>query len=541
MFDYNEFYKTQDPNFCDDPDRHIFTASLIRGRVADVGCCFGILSDYYFGQYTGFDVAPYAIEKAAEIRRKDAQFLIHDCSDLDGLDIENFDTFVFANFLEHFENDEKIFEPLFKRHKKGTRIVIVVPNADRVPDPSHLRTLTIPGLRKKFSPYGKVKFYNWSGAKKHIICTVDLDERNDNLLSLVMIVKNEEKGLERALLSCVDFVDEIFISVDNNSSDKTEKIAEIYADNLKRHYWQDDFSAARNAAHAGVKTKWILFLDGHEYLEKFDGFGDLAGSSAEGLLCSVQLDSGTIFRYPRIYKNGCRFEGQVHNKIVCKGEEYFPGILIKHDRLGAQSAASAAERKKQQDEMIPRIMGAELKNNPQNIRALFHLALHYHARGDFKKAISFQKKYLKYSKLKGERWLVTFNKSLCNLGQKKYFFALWNADKAEEEISGRWEIAKLKGVIFAAQKNYSKALEFLVKSFDENPYEFSYKPWARDNVNTWNLIGECFFNLKEFPKAYTAFDRAAEICEDPDGKKFLAARAKLMSEMSASQYYKKPR
>jgi GT2 family glycosyltransferase len=51
-------------------------------------------------------------------------------------------------------------------------------------------------------------------------------------LALVMIVKNEEVGLERAIQSCRDFASEIVIAIDNSTTDKTEEIAKKYTSNI---------------------------------------------------------------------------------------------------------------------------------------------------------------------------------------------------------------------------------------------------------------------------------------------------------------------
>jgi glycosyltransferase involved in cell wall biosynthesis len=530
-FNYNEFYKTQGVNFIDYPARFALVASLCRGRVFDIGCCFGALSDYYFGDYTGFDFAPYVIEKAKEVRRKDAKFELFDCSDLASLDIENCDTFVFAEFLEHFENDEKILGPIFARAKPGTRIVITVPNGDRIPDPSHLRTLTIPELRKKFSPYGKVKFYNWENSTLHIICTIDLGQKNDDLVSLVMIVKDEEKGLERAVFSCLEFVDNIVISCDSKSSDKTEQIAKLYADVLKTHVFENDFSKARNNAHQGVKTKWILFLDGHEYVAKRENLEKFLALDVDGLLIPIEMENKFIFNNPRFYKTGIQFEGKVHERQSCKVTYFYPGFLIVHDRLTTQTNEAVLARLQQRDEMVPRIMGEEIKKNPKNTRALLHLAMYWQGKKQFKKALSIYSQYLKFSKNPQERWFVLFNRCLCFLVLNKKFRAFWTASRADLEMPGRWEIQKIYGMMFFEKKQYEKALEYLNLSFQENSFNTLYRPLPRENSSTWNLIGECFFNLSNFDKANIAFDRAAELTKDEKQKEFFEKRAALMRDI----------
>lgn len=529
--EYDEFYKNSSVDINSDPRRFARIAELCIGHVADIGCCFGVLADYYPGLYTGFDFSSEALKKAIESRRKDAQFIERDCSDLTDFYFSGYNTIVLTEFLEHFENDEKILDPIFAKAKPGTRLIITVPNGPRVPDPSHLRELTIPQLRKRFSPHGKVRFYNWPGADRQILMSCDLGQQNENLLSLAMIVKNEEKGLEKAVLSCIDFVDNVVIAVDTASNDKTLEIAKLYADTVKSFGFLDDFATARNYAHEGIKTKWILFLDGHEYVDKKDDLTKYLASAADGLLVSVQLESGFVFQNPRIYKNGIQFFGQVHEKQECKSTEFYPGFLVKHDRLGSQSAAAAAARDVQRDDMVPRLLSQEIKKNKKNCRALFHLGLYWQSKGEFKEALMIYAKYLRISQNKQERWFVFFQKALCLMALGRDFFAFFAAGRAETEMPERWETAKLKGLVFFHKGRFARALEYFVDSFKINKIASLYRPWARNDSVTWNLIGECFFNLRIFDKANVAFERAAELCPDPAAKDFFKKRGDLMREI----------
>ena len=63
--------------------------------------------------------------------------------------------------------------------------------------------------------------------------------------SLCMIVKNEEKVLERCLKSLAPYMDEIIIA-DTGSSDATKKIAQKYTDKVYDFEWTGNFSDARN-------------------------------------------------------------------------------------------------------------------------------------------------------------------------------------------------------------------------------------------------------------------------------------------------------
>ena len=370
--------------------------------------------------------------------------------------------------------------------------------------------------------------------KNYINCDSE-KPKTEKTIALVMIVKNEEKGLERAILSCKDFVSEIHIAVDKSSTDKTAVIAGKYATDLMFFDWKDDFAWARNFAQERVKTDWILFIDGHEYVEKCENLKTKLQSDKDALLCTVELDSGAQIRSPRIYKNGLKFEGEYHEQINNKTIELYTEFLIKHDRIGGQAIESQLKREKMRDELAPKIMKKQLDKNKRNVRALFHLALHEQSRGNFKKAIKWQNKYFKYAKVRNERWYVYFNRALCYLALGKYFRAFWAINHAENESPGRWEVDKLKGMIYFQAGKYFKAIESLVNSFHINTGDQTYKPWKRDDVGTWNLIGESWFRLKEYYKAHISFEQAWKKCTDPKFKKLLYDRQRLMYEIAKKQ------
>ncbi len=89
------------------------------------------------------------------------------------------------------------------------------------------------------------------------------------LISLCMIVKNEETVLDRCLQSVHQWVDEIVI-LDTGSTDATKTIAQKYTDKIYDFIWINDFSAARNEALKHATAQWILVLDADEYMNEND-------------------------------------------------------------------------------------------------------------------------------------------------------------------------------------------------------------------------------------------------------------------------------
>lgn len=88
------------------------------------------------------------------------------------------------------------------------------------------------------------------------------------MLSLCMIVKNEESNLKSCLSQVAPFVDEIII-VDTGSTDNTKTIASEFTDKIYDFKWCNDFSKARNYSISKASNDWILILDADEAVTDF--------------------------------------------------------------------------------------------------------------------------------------------------------------------------------------------------------------------------------------------------------------------------------
>ena len=94
--------------------------------------------------------------------------------------------------------------------------------------------------------------------------------RKTPMLSIGMIVKNEEKKLERCLTALQPLRDAIpceLVIADTGSTDGTRAIAERYADMVFDIQWTNDFSAARNAVMDRAHGTWYFTVDADEYLD----------------------------------------------------------------------------------------------------------------------------------------------------------------------------------------------------------------------------------------------------------------------------------
>lgn len=86
------------------------------------------------------------------------------------------------------------------------------------------------------------------------------------LLSVCMIVKDEEAIIERCLasLECLRPTLAQVCIYDTGSTDGTIEIAQRMGATVKRGYWDNDFSRARNESLAMASTPWVLTIDADE-------------------------------------------------------------------------------------------------------------------------------------------------------------------------------------------------------------------------------------------------------------------------------------
>lgn len=87
-------------------------------------------------------------------------------------------------------------------------------------------------------------------------------------ITLCMIVKNEEKYIKNCLDNALKLVNNAII-VDTGSNDKTKEIIMEFGEKVKliEYTWDNDFSKARNESLKHVDGDWILILDADEILD----------------------------------------------------------------------------------------------------------------------------------------------------------------------------------------------------------------------------------------------------------------------------------
>jgi hypothetical protein len=148
--------------------------------------------------------------------------------------------------------------------------------------------------------------------------------KNNPLLSLCMIVRNEERHLARCLESVKHIAGQMVV-LDTGSTDATVSIAKNFGAEVHSFEWCQDFSAARNASLAPATGRWILVLDADEWLAEPHAqmIGELSFEEPVRAYDLVQKSStatGEILRnrMVRLFPNrpGIRFEHKIHEDVM---------------------------------------------------------------------------------------------------------------------------------------------------------------------------------------------------------------------------------
>ena len=213
-------------------------------------------------------------------------------------------------------------------------------------------------------------------------------------LSLCMIVKNEEKVLERCLSSTKNLFDEIII-VDTGSTDKTKEIAYKFTKNVYNFVWCDNFSKARNFAFSKATSSYIMWLDADDVIpaQTLTKLLELKNNlTADTYMLKYDiafLNNKPTFSYyrERIVKNcsNAIWSGAVHECITPFGKVERLPYSIEHRKIECI--------KKNSDRNI-KIYRKEAKQRELSARELYYFGRELYDHKKYYKCISMLKKFI---------------------------------------------------------------------------------------------------------------------------------------------------
>jgi tetratricopeptide (TPR) repeat protein len=237
-----------------------------------------------------------------------------------------------------------------------------------------------------------------------------------------MPVKNEADDIERVLKTFRGACDYLVIGVDDASTDETEAIARLYADEVFHFHWESDFSKARNACIERCRPKlastdWIFMSEGHEHLEAgLDALLNLDLIPSRVHVIEVRReDRDHAWMFPWLFRNRPEiyFVNPVHNSLQWNDDysqvAQLPAVRTWHSR----SHRNAQERIQQRRQMNRQELAKRLAAHPADSRSCYYLANEWR-RDSPDKAIQYYRRYLAMQGRNGpERYQARLSMAEC--------------------------------------------------------------------------------------------------------------------------------
>lgn len=157
-----------------------------------------------------------------------------------------------------------------------------------------------------------------------------LKRERDLKISACLIAANAEHDLPIYLDNTAVFSDERII-VDSGSVDNTLSIVQAAGCRVINRPWDDDFSAARNAALTQAQGDWALVMDADEYIHEpekvraFLAFLDITRPDIDAVMVTIinideDDENRELYRFPYTrflrLKRNLYYKGRIHEQLV---------------------------------------------------------------------------------------------------------------------------------------------------------------------------------------------------------------------------------
>jgi len=397
-----------------------------------------------------------------------------------------------------------------------------------------------------------------------------------SMLSLALIVKNEEKNLARCLDSVQGLWDELVI-VDTGSTDKTVEIAKRYTKNVHYFEWIDHFSKARNYSFSKCTQPWIMWLDADDILKP----EDIKKIRKEFETLSQRPDIDYILINYHYYVEPPTDQGipqatQLRERIVRRSVANWVGRCHEHmpvnfSRSTVIEDAFVWHMRDNEDRIADsdrniNLMKLAVKEEP-NARNHFYLGDAYSDRGKSEKAVVEYEKsfYLQtdpsykfqsaYKIAKKKRDLAnkcnkeateyekegkdTLSARKRGLAQKYEKEAIdWLKTSLEFEVKYREPLIEVADIYFQ-RKDYHKTIFWLESAINlpepVKPFMITVKQWY-----TWwphDILAQCYFNIGEYKKC---IEHSEALYEMSQGARTYALENIKLAKDKLKETYKRP-
>ena len=225
-------------------------------------------------------------------------------------------------------------------------------------------------------------------------------------ISLVMIVKNEQRVLGEALASAAPFFREMVV-VDTGSTDNTVALAQAAGAQVFSFPWTNSFSEARNHSLAQASGAWCFWMDADDTLTWESGEAIVhaaltAPPQVVGFIVPVQfvednqegnkVAGGTRMDHVKLFRRlpGLAFEGRIHEQILPslrrvagpQSDLARCGAVVLHS--GYDTSPEGQARKRERNATL---LALDLAERPDHPFVLFNLGMTDHYGGRHPEAV----------------------------------------------------------------------------------------------------------------------------------------------------------
>jgi len=332
------------------------------------------------------------------------------------------------------------------------------------------------------------------------------------ILSICMIIKNEDKILDKCLQSLIPYGYEIFIA-DTGSTDRSKEIALNYTNNVMDYRWNHDFAAARNFVIGRATSEYVLLIDSDEIVTSFDKneLESLISKNPKAIGRLLRINDYTRGqeqfsareRVSRLFsKQEYQYEGIIHEQVVHKRglQNIFYDIPIEMHHKGYDGDVSIRSKKAERNIIL---LKQELKAKGDDPYVLYQLGKSYYMQEDyltssewFDKALNFDlDAHLEYV----QDLVESYGYSLINT--KKYDAAM-QLLKVYDEFAVNADFIYLMGLIYMNNAKFNEAITEFIKASKTKEYKI-------DGVNSYRafynigVIYECLGNTAQAKEYYS--------------------------------------
>lgn len=322
------------------------------------------------------------------------------------------------------------------------------------------------------------------------------------LISLTIIVKNEEANIGRCIGSCEHVADEIIV-VDTGCTDNTIKIAKSLGAIIVDSPWDNNFSKARNAGADRATGEWILYLDADEMLDFSDGFRlrdilleEPKPGETEGYCLNLinvvngqrTLNYGSL----RLFRNRpeFRFRGRIHEQIFPSiGELYSESVIKSLDINFYHYGYDLTEEQLKVKQKRNLAIFNSYEESEKDGFYYYNFANEYTRAGDAEKALVYYKKAREIPAYdNGFKLFLPIYIVKCYYDLKRYEEAIQEGLDFLQHYPNYKDLNFLVGVCYYETNNFRKSKEYMLNYIAYSNENYGYPEFYLDKCNDINNV-----------------------------------------------------